>query len=342
MSEEMRNETRTKAFQRNEELEMLLESLNSTLSQAEQVSLDNFTAPRYPLILIMGGPRSGTTLLLQWLAASGHFGYPSNLLARFYRAPRIGAMIQEMLLNPRYRYREDFADLQPYGYAHSFSSDLGKTEGLAAPNVFWYFWRRFFDFGERPFLDETKWQQANSRDFVRELAAMEAVFDKPFVMKGIIANWNVAQLNALFEHVLFIHVRREPAQQINSILKARERFRGDRKLWWGFKTPEFDSLEFDSAEAEIAAQIFFTRRALSQAFEQLPSERWLEVDYELFCENPAATYQQICERLERQRYSITDAYQGPEKYRNNNQSVNVPLQHLDAVYRKLVLEYTET
>ncbi len=342
MSEEMRNEARTRAFQRNEDLELLLQSLNRPLSLAERESLASFSAPRYPLILIMGGPRSGTTLMLQWLAASGHFGYPSNLLARFYQAPRIGAMIQEMLLNPRYRYREDFADLQPYSYQHSFSSDLGKTQGLAAPNVFWYFWRRFFDFGERPYLDGEKWARADTRGFLRELAGMEAVFDKPFVMKGIIANWNVSRLNSLFEQVLFIHVRRDPAQQMNSILKARERFRGDRTLWWGFKPPEFDALTFDSAEAEVAAQIFFTRRALSEAFGQIPAERWLKVDYEAFCENPAATYRQITERLERQSYPMPETYAGPQQYRNNNQPSTDSLQFLESIYQGLTHEYGKT
>ncbi len=342
MPEEMRNEARTEAFQRNQELERLLQTLNNSLQQTEQALLNGFTEPRYPLLLVMGGPRSGTTLMMQWLAASGHFGYPSNLLARFYQAPRIGAMIQEMLLNPRYRYREDFADLQPYDYTHSFSSDLGKTEGLAAPNVFWYFWRRFFDFGESPYLNEEQQKQADTSGFMRELAAVEAVFDKPFVMKGIIANWNVPLLNRLFNQILFIHVRRNPIHQMHSILKARERFRGDRKLWWGFKPPEFESLVFHSAEKEIAAQVFFTRRALRRAFDQIPIERWLEVDYETFCQHPASIHRQISERLEGQNYPISQTYAGPEQYRNNNLPMSERLQYLDEVYRDLSREFGET
>jgi LPS sulfotransferase NodH len=341
MLEEMRNEARTEAFQRNQELERLLQTLNNALQQTEQASLSGFTKPRYPLLLVMGGPRSGTTLMMQWLAASGHFGYPSNLLARFYQAPRIGAMIQEMLLNPRYRYREDFADLQPYGYTQSFTSDLGKTEGLAAPNVFWYFWRRFFDFGESPHLNEEKQKQADTTGFVRELAAVEAVFNKPFVMKGIIANWNVPLMNSLFKQILFIHVRRNPIHQMYSILKARERFRGDRKLWWGFKPPEFESRVFHSTEAEIAAQVFFTRHALRYAFDQIPAERWLEVDYEAFCQQPTLVYRQITERLEAQNYPITQTYAGPERYQNNNLPMSEQLQQLDEVYRNLLREYVE-
>ena len=38
------------------------------------------------VVLVVGGPRSGSTVMMQWLASSGVFAYPSNLLSRFYRA----------------------------------------------------------------------------------------------------------------------------------------------------------------------------------------------------------------------------------------------------------------
>jgi hypothetical protein len=237
MLQEMDNESRTDAFRRNPNLEALIEKLNDMLHRRVESELDRFEAPRFPLILVIGGPRSGTTLMMQWLAASGCFAYPSNLIARFYKAPYIGAMIHEMLLNPKYRYKNDFEDIQPYTIHSSFKSDLGKTEGLAAPNVFWYFWRRFFAFDDCPYLDESKRQSADVSGFVKELAAIESVFERPFAMKGIIINWNLDYINRLFRNMLFIHVRREPAYQMASILKAREQFRGDRRLWWGFKPP---------------------------------------------------------------------------------------------------------
>ncbi len=335
MSQEMGNESRTDAFRRNPQLENLLEQLNDLLQGCVETRLSQFDAPRLPLVLVVGGPRSGTTLMMQWLAASGLFGYPSNLMARFYKSPYVGALIHEMLFNPKYRYKNDFVDLKPYTMHSSFSSDLGKTEGMAAPNVFWYFWRRFFDFADCPYLDEEKRLAADTGGFVRELAAIESVFQKPFAMKGIIVNWNLDFINQLFKQVLFIHMRREPGFQISSILRARERFRGDRRLWWGFKPPEYDNLSFATPEQEVAAQIRYTRQAITAIFETLPGERWLTVDYEAFCENPEAVYQMIRERLAVQNHNMPMRYEGSAAFHSSNGPIDAAIESYMRVYADL-------
>ncbi|MEW8038043.1 MAG: sulfotransferase [Candidatus Thiodiazotropha sp.] len=332
MSQEMGNEARTDAFRRNPDLESLIERLNSMLQSSAASELERFESPQLPLILVIGGPRSGTTLMMQWLAASGCFGYPSNLMARFYRAPYIGALIHEMLINPKYRYKDDFKDIAPYTMDSSFSSDLGKTEGLAAPNVFWYFWRRFFDFDDCTYLDEEKQQAADTLNFVRELAAVESVFGKPFAMKGIIVNWNLEFIDRLFSKLLLIHVRRNPAFQMHSILRARERFRGDRRLWWGFKPPQYDALDLDSPEQEVAAQIHYTRSAIDSSFESLADERHMTIDYERFCEDPGRFYELIEEKLRRQGYTLPGSYQGQTEFDNSNRTDTAAIKALEAVY----------
>ncbi|MES9862392.1 MAG: sulfotransferase [Candidatus Thiodiazotropha sp. LLP2] len=333
MSYELRNEVRTEPFLRNPRLESLLEQLNGML---QCVSIEQFEKPKYPIIFVVGGPRSGTTLMMQWLASSGLFGYPSNLLARFYRAPYIGAMIHQMLFNPDFQYKDDFADLNPYTLESSFTSDLGKTVGIAAPNVFWYFWRRFFDFNDCPYLNEQQQQKADTSSFVKELAAIESAFDRPFALKGIIANWNLDFIDTLFDKVLFVHMRRNPAYQMNSILNARERIRGDRKSWWGFKTPEFEKLEFSTPEEEVAAQIFFTRNAIAKSFSKISSDRWLEVDYEAFCLKPKQIYGELAIRLAEQDYSIPDQYPGPSSFTNSNGAYTDKIKLLENIYAEFI------
>jgi hypothetical protein len=335
MSQEMGNESRTEAFRRNPNLEALIENLNNMLHKRVETELNQFDAPRLPLILVIGGPRSGTTLMMQWLAASGCFGYPSNLIARFYKVPYIGALIHEMLINPKYRYKNDFADIQPYTMRSSFKSDLGKTDGLAAPNVFWYFWRRFFDFNDCPYLDENKLESADSLGFVKELAAIESVFEKPFVMKGIIVNWNLDFINRLFGKILFIHVQRDPAFQMASILKARERFRGDRRLWWGFKPPEYGDLTLNTPEEEVAVQIHYTRNAIERSFSRIAEDRSLTVDYEQFCGNPKMIYALIGEKLNSQGYHLTDNHMEVTDFVNSNGPITADIKRLRMVYSAL-------
>lgn len=72
-------EKRQKEFQKNLELEKYLEEINGDLLIAEQRLLKS-TFPKYPVILVMGALRSGTTLATQWLANTGEFVCPSNLV----------------------------------------------------------------------------------------------------------------------------------------------------------------------------------------------------------------------------------------------------------------------
>ncbi|MCG8048374.1 MAG: hypothetical protein JAZ17_13475, partial [Candidatus Thiodiazotropha endolucinida] len=62
MSQEMGNESRAEAFRRNPELESLIERLNNILQKSAEQELAQFKAPELPLVLVVGGPRSGTTL----------------------------------------------------------------------------------------------------------------------------------------------------------------------------------------------------------------------------------------------------------------------------------------
>ncbi|HRX04698.1 MAG TPA: sulfotransferase, partial [Anaerolineae bacterium] len=125
---------------RNPRLEALLDEISGLLGPVESEVAARYHMPAYPVVLVMGLPRCGSTLTMQWLAASGRFGYPSNLLSRFYAAPYVGARIQQLLTDPQFSFGDELHDLAS---AVGFDSTLGKTRGALAPNEFWYFWRRF-------------------------------------------------------------------------------------------------------------------------------------------------------------------------------------------------------
>ena len=84
---------RQREFQRNENLERLLKEINDILGPVEDRILQRYKMPKYPVIFIVGAPRCGSTLIMQWLAKTDRFAYPTNLLSRFYEAPYIGAKI---------------------------------------------------------------------------------------------------------------------------------------------------------------------------------------------------------------------------------------------------------
>ena len=307
---------REDAFRRNERLETLLKELNEMLAPAEESICARFGQPRYPVIFIVGCARAGSTLMLQWFASMGKFAYPTNLLSRFYAAPAIGARIQQLLTDSRYRFRDEFDDCRK---AVAFSSDLGKTKGTLSPNEFWYFWRRFFPYGEIQQLDNSELKRVDAAQFLAELAALEAVFDKPFALKALIINWNIPFLARILEKALFIHIIRQPLYNAQSLLESREKYFGTIDRWYSFKPPEFVILKERSSYEQVAGQVYFTNEAISKGLRQVEEDRWVQVGYEEFCEDPASVFSAIREKLALQGCTVDGNYNGPESFACKNE-----------------------
>ena len=303
---------RQETFSRNENLEQLLKEINnSILGPIEEEILEGYRIPKYPIVLIMGCARSGTTLMIQWLANTGRFAYPTNLLSRFYRAPYIGAKIQQLLTDPKFDFNQEILD---FNSEICFVSNVGKTKGALAPNGFWYFWRRFFPDDELSLTEEV-----DDARLVAELAAVEAVFGKPFVLKGMVVNWNIPYLSSILEKVLFIFTERHPFYNIQSLLETRVKYFGDRKAWYSFKPKEYDMLKDLDPFKQVAGQVYFTNRAIEEGLKQVDAARGLRVSYEEFCTAPERVFNQITEKFSQQGYRVNWSYTGPEQFQSTNQ-----------------------
>jgi len=301
---------RTKEFRRNELLESLLQDLNSDLSSAESSLADRYVDKQmeFPLILVMGGLRSGTTLFMQWLANSGLVAYPTNMLSRFYRAPIIGAKIQLMLTAPRFEFRGELNELLGQtGYA----SENGKTRGALEPNEFWYFWRRFLS---DPTVDV--WSDQELKDSMdvslmrAELQGIADVFRLPFAAKGMMFNYNIRFLNSVFEKVLFVWLNRDPATNVTSILSARERQFGSTSEWYSFKIPEYAELKNLPAMDQAVGQYYYNNKAIAEGLEDVIESRKMCVQYEDFCADPGAFYNELTGKM-----GLSErTYSGPQSF----------------------------
>jgi hypothetical protein len=308
---------RRQLFQRNPDLEMLITEINSLLQPGEQAIAQSFNVPRYPTLLIVGVPRSGTTLVLQWLASLDAFAYPTNFLSRFYLAPYVGAKLQLMLADPRYRFRDEFSELQDCKF--DFNSSLGKTKGLLAPNEFWYFWRRFLPYGDIHYLDEAALMGIDKETLTRELAALESVFDKPLAMKAMIANCNLDFLGRVLDKAIFLHVVREPRFNIQSLLEARIAHTGSEQCWYSFKPPEYESLLHLDAYEQVAGQVYFLNRRIRDGLMSLPACRVLTVEYEKLCRHPASVYAELHQCMDGCGYVLPQDYRGPASFMPGNE-----------------------
>lgn len=285
------SESRTTAFRRNEALETLLHELNADLQPTETMLAGRYSQTGkwpFPVVLIMGPLRSGTTLFMQWLANTGLVAYPTNLLARFYQAPIIGAKIQLLLTDPRYNFRDELGEFIQQA---TYQSENGKTRGVLAPNEFWYFWRRFLaEPGRDAWSDEELRKSMDTATLLAELAGIMDVFQKPFAAKGMLFNYNIPFLDSVLDKVIFVQMRRDPVANVASVLEARKRQLGSEQAWYSFKIPEYEELKDLDPLTQAAGQVSYIDQAVSKGLAEVAKDRKLVVEYERFCANPEDVY----------------------------------------------------
>ena len=286
---------------RNPRLDGLLRGLNGPLEAAESQLLDELaaggvTAPQRPLVLIVGAPRSGTTVLTQWLQATGAFAVPTNAMARFSGAPGLSARLQQALFDPEFAYGDQLADLARR--PEDFVSELGKTRGALAPNEWFFFWRRHLGRADlaplgRECLAGVDWTRLRA-----ELAAVESAFDRPFAGKGLMLQYDLPAVANRLPEALFVHVERDSFFNAQSLLRARRRFHGDERTWWSSKPPGAEEWADADPLEQVAAQVQLDRRAVGAGLDDVPGERWLRVGYEDFCGDTGRLWTALRERFE--------------------------------------------
>lgn len=300
---------RTEKFSRNQMLESLLKELNTDLLPAERELLNHTKQDQqFPLVLIMGPIRSGSTLFMQWLANTGLVAYPTNMLSRFYQAPILGSKIQLLLTDPRFNFRDELGEFVQQA---EYRSENGKTKGVLAPNEFWYFWRRFLDEpGRDVWIDEELRQSMDVSTMKAELNGMMDVFQKPFAAKGMLFNYNIPFLDSIFEKVLFIQIKRDPISNVTSVLEARKRQLGSESHWYSFQIPEYEQLKNLEPVIQVSGQVHFINKAVEAGIASVDESRKLIVQYEDFCERPDTFFAALTEKLGLEG----SHYNGPMKF----------------------------
>jgi hypothetical protein len=165
-------------FAKNQKLDEFLPKLSQALLPTETRLEEEYTqtGKKIPTVVKIGLPRVGGTLLTQWAASFDRFYLPSNFLSRFYAVPCTGALIEELLRNPAYDYKDEFSDINRQ---IQFSSDIGKTKGILSPHEFWYFWRHRLFLPDIPTTHEEFVEKSDFNAFNRSLHALKGIVRKP-------------------------------------------------------------------------------------------------------------------------------------------------------------------
>ena len=265
---------RISKYQKDKHQEQLLEELNNILSPIEMELIKPFEQPEFPLLFIVGAPRSGSTLLSQLLASTGYFAYISNFVARFWMAPYLGSKIETSL---------GLREIKNNSY---FSSTYGITEGWTEPHEFGYFWKRWFIFNESHKLDPASANRVNKIELQKEISSITALFQKPLFFKSLLCSLQISLLADMFEESFFLICKRKPIYQAQSLLLSRIEMYGDKNTWFSLRPREYTEIISLPYHEQVVAQIYYTLKDIEISLASIEASRFIYIDYRSLCNDP--------------------------------------------------------
>jgi len=290
----MREPERTSEYRKDPEQEQRLKKLNELLAPLEErLVVCSFSKPQLPIVFIVGVPRSGSTLLVQILAKAGVFSYVSNFVARFWKAPYVGMLIEDVL------------DIRRSQRERSFVSRFGVAEGWTGPHEFGYFWSRWFHFGETHKLGVQELAEIDRDLLQKELAALESVYNKSLLFKNMTCGLQIPFLAELFEKSIFVLCCRRPLYNMQSLLLAREKILGSKHYWWSLRPKEYPELLSLSPYEQVAGQMYYILKDIKTSFSSLSPGRFLQIRYDDLCSQPRAEVSRVIKAV-RQMGTIVD------------------------------------
>ena len=254
--------------------------LNSTLkrwafrrlAQIEQHLFIDCQTPYCPTFIV-GPPRAGTTLLRQLVAWAIPTSYFSNLTGASvrllgYPLPGTTAWLARWLPGIR--------------FVRSFKSVYGHTRGATAPTEGEFIWGYLFD-NKRSAVDPNELTSKQQRAIYGAVAATERAFGLPFVNKTSVLSLRIRALVKVFPDALFIQVRRDPLDVVQSIFRARQTNYPD---WLGPKPTQCENVGDKSILEQVCEQVYYVEENIADERSVVGEDRFLTVTYKDVCDNP--------------------------------------------------------
>jgi len=291
--------------------------LSLTLSRLEILLLAKADkAQNYPLVFIIGAPRTGSTVLYQYITQYLSVAYINNFMCKWKHAMYLASIFSRMIFHDK-----------PH---NTFSSKEGRTTGWNGPSECGGFWYRWFPRG-RHFVDFGEVSAAQAQEMCDVVTAISNVYKKPIVFKNMNCGQRLRALKSIFPNALFIYCKRDPVYVAQSILRTRERVYGTRKKWWSIMPKEYEELlRLDPVE-QVVKQVYYIQKQIEQDRKLFSPDQFIEVWYEEFCRFPWKVIERIRSFISHDGLSVKYRIPIPEESLNISEKQNLD----DLTFNKL-------
>ncbi|GAL12379.1 hypothetical protein JCM19233_3371 [Vibrio astriarenae] len=305
----------------------IIHRINSLLTGIKFDESESCKKNKLPSTFIIGCPRSGTTALLQYLAQTQGWTYPTNFVTRFSACPTMGLLVQKLLFENSDEFNKHQQSIEMY-------SEYGRSQGLLNTNEFFHFYRRFFPNNEVRYITPAELEKVDVSSMIEHISNFVSLDNKPFLSKGMMFQYN---LNFFCQHLsedIFLYIKRDPLYNMQSLYLARLKEFGCVEQWWSAKPRRFDELEDMSVYDQIAGQVLFTEQEIEKELDEVPDDRKLVVNYEEFVKNPNLVLEQLVLLYEKKGIHLSSVINANTKiFNGNTKKVE------DDVWSQLVFSY---
>lgn len=251
-------------------LELLVTPIDLALQPFERRLVAAAQGSPLPIVQVVGPPRSGTTMAYQVLGHSLPYAYFDNLNSLFPRS----AITAGRLFGVSKR--------RPGPQTRSY---YGNTAGLRGANDAFHVWDRWLGEDRSRVVDPLP--TSVQEDMQRFFRAWFAHFPRPLLTKH---NQNLLCMETLAKALpstIFVVVARDPVYTAQSLLIARERIQGDRRIPWGLGATASRAPDVISDPVlDVAIQVRTIFSSLREQVRTTSAERILCVRYADFCKAP--------------------------------------------------------
>jgi hypothetical protein len=242
----------------------------------EKRRYDNEKMTKQPILIVVGPPRSGTSLFAQSLVATSNSAYFNNLTSIFPRSPiEANFRLAHLITVPK----------------ANFSFFYGKTVGLGAFNDGLHLWDRWL--GDNRSALPNKLSKPAIDDMQRFFSAFAAHYKRPIVCKINRLDSCANLVAEILSNTKFICLQRDPVNLALSLYRARKDITGNMDIPYGidfsFKMPSYRG----NPMRDVAEQVRFHHQIELEQFDKIGPNRFKFVKYELFCNNPRKIIQSM-------------------------------------------------
>ncbi len=236
----------------------------------QQKVLRGAGAENAPEVFILGLPRSGTTLVYQYIVHRLQAAYFTSDVGRHPYSPVLATERQKKRNPP---------------YVSDFTSIYGRARGAMAPREAGSFWLRFFDVDDYQSFGDIS--AADAETMRRTVRAIQALFNGAFfVNKNVKHVMRIDALAKIFPSSRFLVVRRDLRDVALSCLRARVITLGNVERWFSVKPRSYEMLKALDPAEQVARQVVDLEADLEKDLAELESGRVGFLDYEEFCSRP--------------------------------------------------------